>query len=92
MGTSGGYFHCVVMHKIFRTSGRFNLVGARRQLNRLAAVAIDLVVKEKIGSQPARTRRVNSTTGVSNFELTRRRSSIPVNDVEYDLDRWFTLK
>ena len=48
VGGSGWYFDRPPLDVVFRTSRVFHVVRARRQMDRFAAVAINLVMKEKV--------------------------------------------
>ncbi len=70
---------------VFRTAGVGHLVFAGWQTHRLTAIAIDLVVKEHVGRQPAGPRRVNAAQRVADHKLPHSRRAVVVDNVESHL-------
>ncbi len=81
-----------VIGEIFRPASKTDVVLARRQQHRFAAVAINLIVKEKVGRKPARTRRVHPLLLIANHEVRRRWLAIVVDDFELHGDGWLSFK
>ena len=64
-----------------------DLISSRRQGDRLAALAINLGVKEEIGREPPAGRGIDTPHLVAKDERRHRRPAVVVADIEHDVHR-----
>ncbi len=67
---------------VLRAARELDLIGSRRQRDRLAALAVDLGMEEEIRREPAAGRRINPPHPVAKDERGHRRPAVVVADVE----------
>ena len=80
------------LHEVFRSPGELDLVLARRQHHRLAALPINLGMEEEIGRETAAGRGIDPPHPVAEDERCHRRPAVLITNIEDERHRGLAVE